>query len=156
MDPLSRLPDLTISRAFEESFQYALGGNGVEPGLQARPSRTGSAQESLGLVRGQPLVDEFGAGAEAALQALREAAGEPADRVLAAIGVNGKADHQQRRVPFRNEPLDRRKARAVVRGRDHGQGMSETGLEVSDRDADALRAEVECEDGSRPRVSGER
>ena len=106
-------------------------------------------------MRGQPLVDEFGADSEAALQPLSEAAGELADRVLGPIGVRGHADPQQYRPPFGDQPPDRGKPYAVIRGRDRGERVGETGLEVADGDTGALRAEVERENGPRSRVRSE-
>ena len=107
-------------------------------------------------MRGQPLVHERCADTEAAVQALREAAGEPAHRVLGAVGVRGEPDHQQYRPPLGDKLPERGKTRAVFHGGDGGQGVGETGLEVADCDADALRAEIESQDRSGTGVSGER
>jgi hypothetical protein len=75
--------------------------------------------------------------------------------VLGPVRARGHADHQQRGPPFRDQSLDRGKARAVVRSRQCGEGMGEAGLEITDRDADAPGAEVECQDGARPGVRRE-
>jgi len=69
--------------------------------------------------------------------------------------MRGEPDHQQCRPPFRDELFDYRKTGAVIRGRYRGERMSEPGFEVADRDADALRAEIERENGARSRVRGE-
>ena len=143
---VSRLSSLVF---LEEGFQYALGGDCIEPGLQPRAARAGVAQHSRRLVRSEPLINQFGAHAEAALQALCEAAGEFADRVLAPVSVRGAPDHEQCRPPLHDQPLDRGKSRAGFRNRDGGKGMREPDFEVTHRDADALGAKVERQD--RPR-----
>ena len=102
-------------------------------------------------MRGQPLVHEFRADTKAAVQALREPAGEFAHQVLGAVGVRGEADHQQYRPPLGDKLPDRGKPRAVCHGGDGDQRVGNTGLEVADCDADALRAEVERQNGARPR-----
>jgi len=104
---------------------------------------------------GQALVHELGADAEAALQALREAPGKPADWMFGAVGVRGEPDHQQRRPPLGDQPLDRGKARAILRAADGVQRMRDPGLEIADRDADAPGAEVERENAARPGVRRE-
>ena len=144
-----------LFRGSEIALEDALGGDRVEAGLEPRTTRARGAQHAFGFARGEPLVHECGADAEAALQALREAAGELADRMLGTVGVRRQPDHQQRRPPFGNQPFDRRKARAVFRGGDAGQGMRDPRLEVADRDANALDAEVEPQDGARPGVRRE-
>jgi len=65
--------------------------------------------------------------------------------------MRGEPDHQQYRPPLGDKLPDRGEPRAVFHGGDGGQGMGEAGLEIADCDADALRAEVEREHGSRPR-----
>ena len=143
------------SHAYEVSLQNALRGDGINAGLEPRAARAGRAQQPLRLVRGQALVHQFRAHSESPVQPVGEATGEPADGMLGAIGVRGQPDYQQCRAPFRDEPLDGREPRAVVRCGNAGQGVRHPGLEIADRDADALRAEVKGEDGPRPRVRGE-
>ena len=144
-----------LFRVREIGFQYALGGDRIEAGLQPRAARAGIAQHSCRLVRSEPLVDHFGAHAEAALQALCEAAGEFANRVLAPVSVRGAPDHEQCRPPLRDQPLDRGKSRAGFRNCDGGKGMREPDFEVTHRDADALGAEIKRQDGARPGVRRE-
>ncbi len=115
-------------------------------GLRAAP---------LGVARGQPLVHERGGDAEAPLQALREAPGEPATGCSRAVGVRRQPDDEQHRPPLGDQALDRREASAVLRVGDGVQGMREAGFEIADGDADALGAEVEREDGARSRVRGD-
>jgi len=133
----------------EVAREDALGGDRIEAGLQPRAARAGIAQHSCRLVRSEPLVDHFGAHAEAALQALCEAAGEFADRVLAPVSVRGAPDHEQCRPPLRDQSLDRGKSRAGFRNCDGGKGMRKPDFEVAHGDADALGAKVERQD--RPR-----
>lgn len=144
-----------LFRAREIGFEDALGGDRVEGGLEPGAARAGGAQGMLGIVRSEPLVHELDAEAEAAVQPLGKTAGQPADRVLAAVLAGGHADHQQGGAPFRDQALDRGKARAVLRGRDGGQRVRQPGFEIADGDADALGAEIEGENGPRSRVRGE-
>ena len=144
-----------LFRGYEIALKYALRGHRVEAGLQPSAAGARSAQEPLGLAGGKPLVDELGADAEAALQSLRETAGERADRMLGSIGVGGHADHHQQGPPLGDQALDRGKTRAVIRGRYGGERVGEPGLEVADGDAGAFRAEVECENGPRSRVTSD-
>ena len=139
-----------LLRARKIGFEDALRGDRIEPGLEARSARSRHAQNPLGFARGEPLVHELRAEAEAAVEALREAAGEPADRVLGAVGVHGDPDHQPRRPPLGDKLPDRGKPHAVLDGGDGGEGVREARLEIADRDADALGAEVKGQDRSGP------
>ncbi|MNC87373.1 hypothetical protein D3C83_30960 [compost metagenome] len=100
------------------------------------------------------LVHQLGAHAEAALHPLRETARKAPHRVLAAVGAGGQPDHQPHRAPFPDQLLDGGEAGPVVRGGERRQGMGEPGLEVADRDADALGAEIEGEHRAGARVMG--
>lgn len=144
------------AHAFEVGLENALSSNRVETGFQSRAARPRRAQQPLRFVRGKPLVHELGANGEAALQPLCEAPGEAADRVFGTVGVAREPDHQRYRTPFRDQPLERSEARAIIRGRDGRERVGNPGLEIADGDADALGAEIKSQDGARPGVSGER
>jgi hypothetical protein len=107
------------------------------------------------VVRRQLLIHERHGDAEAAVQPVREAPSQAGDLMLAAIGMGGQANDQQHGPPFGDQAFDRGEACAIIRARNRGQGMREPGLEIPDCDADAPRAEVERQDGSRPGVRRE-
>jgi hypothetical protein len=75
--------------------------------------------------------------------------------MLGPVRVRGHADHQQRRPPLGDQPPDGGEARPVLRRGDGGQGMRDPGLEIADRDAGALGAEIKRENGSRSREKRE-
>lgn len=141
---------LRLFRGCEIGLKDALRRHRVERQLEPRPARAGGTQRMLGIVGGEVLVDQLHGQPEAPVQALGEAAREAADGMLAAILSRGQPHDHQDGAPFRRQLLDRGEARAVVRGGDGGQRVRQPCLEVADRDADALRAEVECQDRSGP------
>jgi len=137
------------------ALEDALGGDGIQTGLEPGTARACRSQQALGLDGGEALVHEFGVQAETAVQALRETAGEFPDRVLRAVGMRGLTDQQQGGPPFGDQLPDCREACPILHLEKGRQGMRQPGFEITDRDADAPGAEVEGEDGARPRVRDE-
>jgi len=150
---ISHFPGL---RGGEIRLEDALGGNGIERALKPPAARARLPQRALRGVRGEVLVHECDPDPETPVQPLCEPPREPAYFVRRPVGTRGNSDHQQHRPPFGHQSGDRVEAGAVVRGRDRSEGMSERGLQISDRHTDALLPVIEREDRSGPRVSGER
>jgi len=96
------------------------------------------------------LVHDIGRDVEAPGKPLSEAAGQPPNGMLRSVRTEWHAYHESRRTPFGHDALYRRETRTIFIGDDTLQRVRERGLEVADRNADAARAEVECEDRSGP------
>jgi hypothetical protein len=74
--------------------------------------------------------------------------------VLGAVFSRRRADHQQNRPPFGNQPPDLRKAGAAFSRGDGGERMGKPCFEVANGNAGALRAEVESQDRAGPGERG--
>jgi len=107
-------------------------------------------------MRAQPLVDQPRGEAEAACKALRKAPREASQFVFRVIGMGWNADDKLDRFPFLDQRRDDRKPGAIILGTDGGERVRDSDRQIADRNANAFFAEVECENRSGPRVSGER
>ena len=128
----------------------------VERGFEPRPADAGRTQRGLRRAGRKPFVDQMSVDAETPLETLRETAAQPAHIVLRAVSVRRQPDHEACRPPFPDQCRDGGETGAIVHRPKRGQGMSKSGLEVPDRNADALFAEIERENRPRPRASGRR
>ena len=129
-------------------LQDVLGGKGVDPLLARLPVKAGLAQFGIRHGRGQPLVGQRHGQAEAAMQLVGETAAAHSHPVFGAVHGQRQADQQQGRLPLLDEPGNRREARLVGFGRNGGQGIRPPEQGFADGNADALQAEIECQDGA--------
>src|SRR5260370_40611653 len=114
--------------------------------VQAR-FHCGTGQRAGGGVGGEAFVDKLRRDAETALELLREAARTRGQGVRGAVGMQGQADDQQRRMPFVDQGFDRREPALVLLAGDGCQRMREPDGALAYRDADAPGPEVERENG---------
>src|SRR5688572_28630308 len=95
--PRSRFP---LFRRGEIVLEDALSRDGIETGSETRATRACRTQRVLGIVRREALVRELHFDPEAPAQALGEAAGEPADGMIAPVLAGRQADDRQHGPPL--------------------------------------------------------
>jgi hypothetical protein len=66
-----------------------------------------------------------------------------------AVGVMGLAHDESDRMPLRHQPVDLGEARLVRLGLDRAEGIGDARGSLAHREADALGAEIEADEGSR-------
>jgi hypothetical protein len=129
---------------------------GIEGGLELFSASALLAQAGLCGMRGEPLVDQPRGEMKAPSESLRKAPREASQFVFRPVGVGRNADDKFDRLPFPYQSRNRRKPGAIVLAANDGEGMRNAYREVADRNANAFFAEVERQNRSGPRVSGER
>ena len=124
------------------------GCQGVDPLLARLPVKAGFAQFGIRGGRSQPLVNQRHEQAETAMQLVGETAATRSHLVFGAVHGKRQANQQQGWLPLFDEPGNRREACLIGFGFDGGQGIRPPEQGFADGNADALQAEIECQDGA--------